>query len=146
MRGEEGQVGGVEGVIFGVLVFVLGTLVIVNAWGVIDAKLAATGAAREAARAFVEAPTATGAAARAQAAAAEAITAQGRHAARMQPVDLGGATLTRCARVTAVVRYDVPVQAIPLLRAATTTFTVSARHSEVVDPYRSGQLLGTAQC
>ena len=39
---------------FGVLIFVVGSLLIANAWAVVDAKLATTAAAREAARAYVE--------------------------------------------------------------------------------------------
>ena len=42
-RGEDGQVGGIEALVFGLLVLVLGTLVVANAWGVIDAKVAAAG-------------------------------------------------------------------------------------------------------
>ncbi len=39
----------------------------------------------------------------------------------------------------------VPLVAIPLLGQAGNGITVTARHSEVVDPYRSG-LPGTATC
>ena len=53
-RGDAGQVGGFEALPFGVLIFVLGALLVTNAWAVIDAKLAATAAAREAARVYVE--------------------------------------------------------------------------------------------
>ena len=55
IRDEAGQAGGLEGIAFGLLIFVLGTLLIANAWAVVDTKLAVTAAAREAARAFVEA-------------------------------------------------------------------------------------------
>ena len=54
-RGDRGQVGGVEALPFGVLVFVVGVLLVVNLWAIVDAKVAATSAAREAARAYVEA-------------------------------------------------------------------------------------------
>ncbi len=69
--GDAGQAG-LEAVLFGVLVFVLGTMLVVNAWAVVDAKLAATSAAREAARSYVEAPTAQVADADARRAAEEA--------------------------------------------------------------------------
>ena len=45
-----------RGAAFGVLNFVVGTLLVANAWGVVDAKLAVTSAAREGVRAYVEAP------------------------------------------------------------------------------------------
>ncbi len=70
--------GGIEALLFGVLVLVLGTLVVANAWGVIDAKVAAAGAAREATRAFVQTPAGSDPATVAQAAAVRAIQGQGR--------------------------------------------------------------------
>jgi hypothetical protein len=136
---DAGQIAGVEGVIFGVLVFVLGTLVIANAWGVVDAKIAASSAAREATRAFVESPSAerADALARAEEAATETITGLGRAPDRMHLV-VESAELARCARVTMRVDYDVPLIIIPLLGRHGSGFTASGRHSEVVDPFRSG--------
>lgn len=152
MRDEAGQVGGIEGLVFGVLVFVFGTLVVANAWGVIDAKLAVTSAAREAARTYVETTSETDAYEAALAASDAALTAHGRDRERAElqiEVDAGGAggpgRFARCARAAAEVRYVVPLVAIPLLGQAGNGITVTARHSEVVDPYRSG-LPGTATC
>lgn len=127
---------------FGVLVFVLGTLVVANAWGVIDAKLAASSAAREAARAFVQEANADPGGA-ALAAADQAITASGRSPDRMTLV-VDGAPV-RCSRVVATVRYRVPLISVPILGSLGAGFTASATHSELVDPYRSG-LPGEAQC
>lgn len=143
-RDEAGQVGGVEALVLGALVFVAGVLLIANAWGVVDAKLAASSAAREAARAYVEAPSATAALPAARAAAAEVLTGHGRAAARAEVAIVGGA-FVRCTRVTFEVRYPVPMLRIPFLGTAGASFTARARHSEVVDPYRSG-LTGTASC
>ena len=92
--GDGGQVGGVEALAFGALIFVIGTLIIANAWGVIDAKMGAAGAAREAARAFVEAPTGADAQDAAEAAATQAVEAEGRNPQRMQLVISG--TFARC--------------------------------------------------
>jgi hypothetical protein len=138
-RGDEGQIGGLEAVIFGVLIFVIGTLVVVNAWGVIDAKTAAAGAAREGTRAFVEsrAPDAGGASAEAKQAAMDSIAGSGRNPARML-FDDGGAQLRRCERVTITVSYPVPIITVPLLGRYGTAMVASARYSEIVDPYRSG--------
>ncbi len=136
--------GGVEAAIFGVLVFVFGTLVVANAWGVVDAKLATTSAAREAARSYVEARSASEAELVAQRAAEEAVTGHGRRVERME-LDRVQGGFARCARVTLEVRYRAPVVAVPLLGESGSGFTVSSRHSEVVDPYRSGAP-GQAAC
>ncbi len=136
---ERGQVGGIEGVVFGVLVFVFGTLVVANAWGVIDAKLAAGSAAREATRAFVESKSgSTNAAfAEAEAAARDAIQGYGRDPDRLVLVP-EAAQLRRCARVSVRVEYPVPLLTIPLLGRYGQGFTAVGRHSEIVDPFRSG--------
>jgi hypothetical protein len=143
-RDEAGQVGGLEAVVFGVLVFVVGTLLVANAWGVVDAKLAAGAAAREAARAYVEAPSGRAAGGLARQAAADSIAGQGREPARMDIRVLSG-QFVRCSRVTIEVRYPVPVVSLPWIGRAGTGFTVAARHSELVDPYR-GSLPGSARC
>ena len=136
-RDERGQAGGLEALVFGVLVFVFGTLVVANAWAVIDAKLAAGSAVREAARSYVEASSSDEAGAAAQQAAEEAMRGHGRRVDRMALERTGG-SFTRCARVTLQVRYRVPLVAVPLVGGRSGGFTVAARHSEVVDPYRSG--------
>ena len=142
-RDERGQ-GGIEAVVLGVLVFVAGVLLIANAWGVLDAKLAASSAAREAARAYVESPSESDALAAAETAAGEAMQGHGRSAARTTVAMVAG-SFARCDRVTFEVRYPVPTLTIPFLGSAGTGFTARARHSEVVDPYRSG-VRGTATC
>ena len=143
MRDEAGQLGGLEGLAFGVLVFVMGTLIVVNAWAVIDGKLAAASAAREAARAFVEANRDT-ADDEANKAAAAAIAGYGRDPQRMD-VSHSATTFGRCERVTFTVEYKVSLTAVPLLKRPGTTFVAAARHSEIVDPFRSG-LPGEARC
>jgi len=117
LRTDSGQVGGIDALAFGVLIFVLGTLVVANAWGVLDAKMAAGGAAREAARAFVTSPPSADPTARARSAAAASIQAVGRS----------------------------PLVHVPLLGGFGEGLTVAARHSELVDPYRTG-LPGEAGC
>ncbi len=128
-----------EGLFFGIAVFVLGTLVIANAWGLVDAKMAAASAAREATRAFVE----SDAASRTEAlegsleVARATIEGYGRNPDRMTFVP-EAAELRRCARVTMRVEYPVPLITIPVLGRYGRGFTAVARHSEVVDPYRGG--------
>jgi hypothetical protein len=141
--GEQGQIGGVEALIFGLLVFVLGSLVISNAWGVIDAKLAADGAAREGTRAFVESPVGVDPASSARQAAMEAITAEGRDRGRATVVVSGA--LVRCSRVSVIVSYRVPIIVVPFLGGLGNGFVASAQRSELVDPYRNG-VPGQAEC
>ena len=139
-RGERGAIGGVEVLPLGVLVFVGGLMLAANAWAVVDARLMAGTAAREAVRAFVEAPDGTtaelagGAAARA---AAEA------HGADPAAIDVGwqvdGSSFGRCARVAATVRYEVAAFALPAA-----SFPIEAVATEVVDPHRDG--LGGTGC
>lgn len=136
-RDQRGQAGGLEGLVFGVLLFVFGTLLVANAWGVVDAKLAASSAAREATRSYVESTSTAEAERSAAAAAREAIEGHGRDWDRTT-LSLDGEGFARCARVTASVTYRVPLVAVPLLGQHGSGLTVTARHSEIVDPYRAG--------
>lgn len=145
-RGDAGQVGGIEVLPFGFLFFVAGTLLVANAWAFVDARMAVASAAREAARAYVEAPdepTASGDAVRR---AQETLVAYGRDgdaAIVHAPVVEGG--FARCARVRVTVEYDVPVLVIPFLGGFGELSPVSATHTELVDPFRSG-LPGATRC
>ncbi|MFA9432666.1 hypothetical protein [Egicoccus sp. AB-alg2] len=135
-RQEEGFAAGAEALAFGVLVFVLGTLVVVNAWAVVDAKFAASAAAREAVRAAVEAPTAADQPGRADIAARAALAAHGgQEAAAVTPLRLG---LERCQEIAYEIRVEVPALLLPGIATRTAPFVVIGRHVEVVDPYRSG--------
>jgi hypothetical protein len=140
-RGERGAVGGIEVLPFGVLVFVAGTLLLANTWAVIDAKLAVESAAREAGRAYVEAPDGRQAEADAAAAAADTIASLGRDRRRLR---LRGnhPPFVRCAIVEHEASYVVPALTLPFLGGFGSGITVRGRHREVIDPFRSG--LGAA--
>lgn len=140
--GERGFVGGFEVLPFGLLVFVAGTLLLTNAWAVIDAKLAASAAAREAVRAYVEAPDRGIAEPAAVEAALAAIDGHGRDPARAEIEWEVGPDFRRCAPNTIVVRYRVPTLRVPFVGAfGAGVIETSGRHSEIVDPYRSGLVL-----
>jgi hypothetical protein len=144
---DHGQVAGIEVLPFGVLTFVIGTLLVANAWGVVDAKMATTSAAREAVRAYVEAPDAPTAMTSADEAARQAMTGHGRNPAATT-VDVaheGGRPFARCTRVTVTVHHPVPALRLPFIGGYGHAFDVVASQSEVVDPYRSG-LPGEASC
>lgn len=148
---ESGFVGGFEALPFGFLVFVVGVALLVNAWGVIDAKLAASAAAREAARAFVESQGGDAGTAmnEARSAATSAIEGHKAGVGRWEVHTEGPVELRRCARVTFVVRYDVPTFRLPWIGGfAGSVVTATGRHSEVVDPYRDGLATGegTTRC
>jgi hypothetical protein len=141
---EAGFVGGLEGLVFGLLVFVVGTLLVAHAWAVVDTKAAVTDAARQAARQFVEAPNATEAGADAETAADAAIAGGGRDPSRATVTLVSGAW-GRCQRVTISVAYPSAAVALPWIGRVGSAGRVVARHSELVDPYRSG-LPGAAVC
>lgn len=148
-HGESGQ-GGIEALPLALLVFVVGALLIANAWAVIDAKLAASSAAREATRTYVEAPGSltSDEAFRAARSAAEAAFAAQRGSSRppeLRLVSGDGGARERCTRVTAEATYRVPAITVPWVGGFGRGFTVRARHSEIVDPFRSG-LSGSATC
>jgi hypothetical protein len=127
-------------------VFVAGTLLLANAWGAIEGKVAASAAAREAARAYVES-TGPGdvALAEAQTAAAAAIEGHGGDPGRLRLRSVGPLSFERCARVTFEASYEVATVEVPWIGAFGDGFvSTSARHSEVVDPYRSGVPLDPA--
>ena len=143
---ERGQLGGVEAIPFGLLVLVVGALLVTNAWGVIDAKLATEAAAREAARAYVEAPDPDQAVLRAKAAADEAMAGYHRML-RAEDIDgPGPQDFVRCRRITYTVRHDVPTIALPWIGGfGGSVITATAQHSEIVDPYRSWMAVGAYQ-
>jgi Mg2+/Co2+ transporter CorC len=143
--GDAGAIGGIEAIPFGLLIFVVGTLLIANAWSVIDAKLAVNAAAREATRRYVEAEAGSGSAEQqATEAGLAALEAHGRdpsHASvQLTGLDApgGSGSLVRCARVTYTASYQVPAVALPWVGGFGHGFHVTARHSELVDPFRDG--------
>jgi hypothetical protein len=142
---ERGQVAGIEVLPFGFLVFVAGILLVVNAWAVVDAKLAVTVAAREAARAYVEAPDAWSAHNAAQRRAVEAMHAHGRgdpSRVRVQvSVPQGHG---RCRPVVVTVSYTTPALVVPFTGGFGRSLTASSTHTELVDPYRDG--LAESRC
>lgn len=142
-RNEAGFVGGLDGLVFGLLIFVTGTLIAASAWGVVDTKFATAAAAREAARSYVEAPDATRADAAAIAAARDALAGYGRRPGAAKVRITGG--FQRCGRVIVQVDYPAPLVSVPFVGRLGTGATVTSRHAELVDPYRSG-LPGGAGC
>ncbi len=141
---ESGFVGGFEALLFGFLLFVAGTLLIAHAWAIVDTKAAATEAARQAARTYVEAPSAALALTSAQAAADAALTGYGRDPGQAV-VQFASGSFGRCQRVTISVSYPAPLLVLPFVGRVGTGGDVRAQNSELVDPYRTG-LPGTATC
>ena len=138
LRGDLGQVAGVEAVPFGLLVLVVGLLLVAHTWAVVDAKFVAAVAAREATRAFVEVVL-------------RAVGAQGRPTRGRTgrgPLGPFGARPPRRAHPAApasgaasrsrfVGRLRVPSVGVPW-RSARPSVAVRFRAQEVVDPYRDG--------
>ena len=143
-RDDSGFVGGLEGMIFGSLIFVAGTLLVANAWGVVATKFATETAARDAARAYVEGSNASTAWASAETIADGALAGYGRSPGKAR-IQLMSGSLVRCARVTIEVTYPAPVVDLPFVGRVGHAEVVTARSSQLVDPYRSG-LPGTSTC
>jgi len=136
VRGNESGQAGLEAVPFGLLTFVVGLLLVVNAWAVVDAKITVTSAAREATRAYVEAPADGPPLDLADAAARSAVRSAGRDSQRLVLTPLQGA-FARCETVRFEASYQLPAIRVPWL-GGFGTFTARARHAEIVDPFRSG--------
>ncbi len=134
-RDQSGQAG-LEAIPFGLLTFVVGLLLVVNAWAVVDAKIAVSSAAREATRAYVEAPADEDALDVADAAARSAVRGAGRDPQQLVLTPLQGA-FARCETVRFEASYELPAIRVPWL-GGFGTFTARARHAEVVDPFRTG--------
>ena len=141
------MIGGIEVLPFGVLIFVVGSLLVANAWAVVDTKFMVTSAAREAARAYVEAPDQGTGMARAQVGVADAVAGQGRNPnhAHVRVDHDHGRAWGRCVRVVATVGYRVPALTLPWIGGYGHGFDVAAKQSEIIDPYRAG-LPGLAEC
>jgi len=134
---EEGQIGGVEALVFGVLILVLGVLGMATAWAVVDAKVAAAAAAREAARAYVESDGSANAWPEAADRGREAFAGHGRDPAAIdlpRPPEAFG----RCGAITVKASTNVELPRLPGIRAVMRRVRVQASHTEVVDPYRAG--------
>jgi hypothetical protein len=136
-RGDDGFVAGAESLVFGTLLFVLGTFVVINAWSVVDARLATSAAAREAVRAAVETPLDDDPHTRALAAGARAFAAHAGEGLALELVAEIPPEKRRCAPVRYRATTTVEVAGLGLPGAAR-RFTVSAAYAEVVDPHRSG--------
>ena len=141
VEAQAGQVGGIEVLPFALLVFVVGSLLLVNAWAVIDAKMAASAAARETARTFSEIPAGMSVDegwSRANRAGAAAFSAYGIPANRTELRPASGVSPLRCSRIVVEATVTVPGIVLPWVGGFGDGFVVHARHSELVDPYRSG--------
>ncbi len=138
VRDDRGVAGGIEALPFGFLVFVIGALLIVNAWAVVDAKLAVTAASREGVRVFVESDEGV-AASSAHSRANQALAAFGRSDGRgtVGSVEAAG-PFARCNRVSMEVSYEVPAITLPWIGGFGDSITVRSVHSEIIDPYRDG--------
>lgn len=147
--GERGQVAGIEALPFGLLVFVAGALLLVNIWGVVDAKFAADAASREAARYVVETAgfdlDAETVRSGAQTAAERTFADHGKDAAIEVLVTADNSSLERCTRVRVRVSTVVPAIRLPFFGGFGDAFDIVATHSELVDPTRSG-VPGRADC
>jgi hypothetical protein len=83
--------------------------------------------------------------AEARAAAEEAIRGAGRDPARLRLTLVEGG-FNRCQRVKFEAAYPVPALTLPWIGSYGSGYTAAARHTEVVDPFRSGVPLADDRC
>ncbi len=160
---EDGFLGGLDALAFGSLVFVTGTLLVLNAWSVVDTRMAVGAAAREAAGRVAAVEVAAYAqhlpqreeareelARDARRLAMQALAQHGRDVSEVDPLtvvtfsDLPPAP--RCAFVEATVTFDAPTIGLPFIGAfGGGGIPVSVTHRERIDPFRAG-LPGEASC
>jgi hypothetical protein len=144
VRGDGGFVAGGEMIVISMVAMVAGILLMVELWAVLDTRIAVDDAAREAARAYVEAPDHDQALAAARVAAQSVLDDRGRVA--LVTGRLVEQPWSRCARIEVEVRAEVARIVVPGGGGVGST-TVIGRHSELVDPYRSAEGLdGMADC
>ncbi len=93
---------------------------------------------------YVEAPDAGQAESLALEAGRSEVAARGRSPSRAT-VHLAAGSFQRCQLVTLEVTYVVPTITLPLVGGWGDGLRVSARHGEIVDPYRNGPE-GEADC
>lgn len=141
-QGDCGFVAGAEGMLFGVVVFVFGLLLLFNAWAVIDTKMAVTSAARETTRTFVESD---GSETSAIQAGRDAFAATSNFDVSGLSAPLIEGEFRRCGRIIVTYDYTVPAISLPGGFGWGDGFDVTASHTEIVDPFRSG-LDGEAIC
>lgn len=140
LRDDRGIVAGSDVLLFGFAAIVLTAIVVINAWLVVDTALAVSAAAREGARAFVESDDLTSAE-NASAAAVGQVLAEYGHTnpsgAQPAQIMIDGGQFRRCAVVTVEASVDVDLVNVPFF-GALGSHTISASHSERIDPFRSG--------
>lgn len=142
---DSGQMAGIEVIPFGFLILVVGALLLTNAWAVVDAKLAVSAAAREAARVFVEADSDAEARSLAQDAARGSAAGHGHDEDALMVEIATERDFGRCVRVMVEASLEVPSVNLPFIGGFGRRFDVRSTHHEVIDPYRSG-LAGEANC
>lgn len=141
LRSEGGFSAGAEVILVGSLIFVVTWVIGINSWNLLTADMAVQAAAKEGARAFVEAQPGSEHAA-ATTAVTNAATAMDRPTIELR--ELSG-NLVRCERITVTTGVSIDLLMAPFIQWSPGTVDVSDVHSEVVDPFRSG-LPGTAGC
>jgi Flp pilus assembly protein TadG len=146
-RGDAGFVAGSDMLFFGVVIMIVATLLMVELWSVLSTRTAVDRAAREASRAYVEATDHAAALSAASAAATSVLGGRGTLIeASIDEGALAAQAWGRCVRIEVVVRASVPRLTLPVLGGVGAT-TVTGRHSELVDPWRSSASLdGEAAC
>jgi hypothetical protein len=134
-RDERGVVAGLEGLVFSMLILFGGTILVVDAWAVIDTRVALDGAAREYLRAYTEAPDPATAASSGDTALRDAMADRPGLRAALRVEAPNPTRFGPCSEADVVLTATVPSIRIPYVGDFGTT-AVRVRHSELVDAHR----------
>ena len=141
LRDDRGVVGGADILLFAIVGLAFTSLVILNVWFAVDTSFAVSAAAREGARTFVESPEGS---AEPEAAMARVMSEYGLdNPANMTNSILirGDGNFERCALVTSTAEYRINLLAVPFF-GDFGSHTITAQHTEIIDPFRSGDFMG----
>ncbi len=137
------MVAGAEALALGALVLIVGMILVVNAWAVIDTRLALESAAREYLRAYTEADSPDEALQRGATSLMSVLEDRPALAERVRLTDPRGEQFGPCAAAAVSIAAIVPAIRMPLLDRGWGEHTVTVSAVELVDAHQE-MLTGAA--
>jgi len=135
-RGQGGFVAGSDGLIFGTLVLLCGSLMIINAWAVIDTRVALDSAAREYLRTYGEQPDGPTARAAGERAARTVLSRRGTDSSHLTfTIEPRVESFGPCQLAEVGLIVTVPAIEVPFLDGVGSR-SVTVTHTELVDAHR----------
>lgn len=150
-RSERAMVAGAEALAIGTVVLLAGTILVVNAWAVIDTRLALEGAAREYLRAYTESDGPVSASVQGDAAARAVLEDRPGLLERLKVDPPRQDLFGPCAPAAVTMAAQVPTIGIPAIRSGWAQHTVRVSAVELIDAHQemtsgAGYDLGETAC